>query len=842
MPGEATRDPAALGEATTAPSALGERPREDELALDVAEARIAAKLFGTAADVAVGRYRLLELVGRGGMGVVWGAWDPELERKVAVKLVDPLRSAARERLIDEARALAKLSHPNIVPVYDVGVVDDRVYIVMEWVVGENLRAHLREPRRVREIVECYVQAARGLAAIHAAGLVHRDFKPENAMIGRDGRVRVLDFGLAHEARVVANVAGTPRYIAPEQLAGEAITPAADQYALCVALREAFDGRELPRWLAAIVGRGSSERPADRFASMDDVIAALGRDPTRVWRRRIVVAGAVAATAVAFVVGRAGVDDAAPSACSSAPEIAISATTRADIASHLDRLGGFAAAERAPVLTALDDRERHRIEARHDACLAHDRGELPTEMYERRLTCLARSRDSLVAAADILRHATAETFPDARIAAASVVDPTTCADVDQSLVPAPAKLQLPVVRVAEAAIERARMLATAADAGAVHAAEEARNVAETTGYAPVMARALLVEGRARMVLGDSGARATLDHAMRTAFAAHDDATAIEAYARMVYVAIRVDGANRVDGTTVMDAVAARLGPNDTFARLLLVNNLAVAKQTAGDRAAARSLLEGVVAEWRRVDDYELASIPQNLALAVDDPARSVALLGDARALVVRLLGNDHPRVSEIDLWRAMFSDLEHARADVDGACRRLATMFPHLATERAECEYEAGWLADEAGDRVAATTHFAAVGTGGIDLSRSAIAAAMASPTTADAAALERTARDARAAAELPWPRVVAGDAYMAAARAFDTLGDPAGARRCWQAARELFAAVTIPFTQRRLARTRAALAVLTKDPATAGEALGWYQRVGGYQQVIAELRAIAGDR
>src|SRR5688572_860050 len=175
---------------------LGERPADDDLALNVAQARIAAKLFGAATEVTVGRYKLLELVGRGGMGVVWGAWDPELERRVAIKLVDHLRPDARERIVDEARALAKLSHPNVVPVYDVGVVDERVYLVMEWVAGETLREHLRERRTVRAIVDIYTQAARGLGAVHAAGLVHRDFKPENAMIGRDHRVRVLDFGLA----------------------------------------------------------------------------------------------------------------------------------------------------------------------------------------------------------------------------------------------------------------------------------------------------------------------------------------------------------------------------------------------------------------------------------------------------------------------------------------------------------------------------------------------------------------------------------------------------------------------------------------------------------------------
>ena len=846
--GDATIDPSGLAPAMAATVTLGERPRSDDLVLDVAEARIAAKLFGTTTDVTVGRYRLLDVVGRGGMGVVWGAWDPELERKVAIKLVDPLRTDARDRLLDEARALAKVSHPHIVPVYDVGLVEDRVYIVMEWIVGENLRGHLRERRSTREIVDCYAQAARGIAAIHAAGLVHRDFKPDNAVIGGDGRVRIVDFGLAREALAVASPAGTPRYVAPEQLSGEAVTAAADQYALCVALREAFDGRELPRWLGAIIARGGAERPGDRFATMDELVAALGRDPARVWTRRIIAVAMVAGIAIAFAVGRAASTESAASACSSGDAAAVPASTRGRIATHLDELGSFAAAERAPLLAMFDASDRSRGETQHDACVAHERGELPTEMYERRLTCLARARGSLVAAAEILEHATTDTFPDARVAAASVVDPRSCVAVDQSLVPAPLASQLPAVRAAETAIERARIVTTAATADSRQVAEDARKLAESTAYAPVIARALLVEGRAQMVAADDRARATLERAMRAGFAARDDATAIEAYARMVFAAIHVDGSNQVDGTTVIDAVAARLDPNEAFARLLLVNSLAIAKLAAGDRTGARVILEGAMREWRRVDAFELASIPQNLALAVDDPVRSVALLGEARDRVVRLVGSEHPRVSELDQLRTMFRDLEHARAELDGVCKRFA---PHLASDRAECEYEAGWLADEAGDRAAAVAHFAAVGTGAnagananaIDPSRIAIAHAMSSTMTADAAAaLERQARDARASANAPWPRILVADTFMAAARGFESVRDLAGAKRCWHAASELYAAVAIPFTARRLARARTALAVLTHDAETARAALAWYEHVGGYSDVIARLHAIADDR
>src|SRR5215467_686175 len=189
-------EPDDIGVADTVAGKLVERPDADKLARQVARARIGNKLFAKTEKVNLGRYHLLEMVGAGGMGVVWGAWDPELERRVAIKLLDATIPAARDRIVHEGQALARLSHPNVVPIYDVGVVDDQVYLVMEWVRGQNLRHYCREPHTVGELIAVYRAAGEGLAAAHRAGLIHRDFKPENAMLGDDGRVRVLDFGLA----------------------------------------------------------------------------------------------------------------------------------------------------------------------------------------------------------------------------------------------------------------------------------------------------------------------------------------------------------------------------------------------------------------------------------------------------------------------------------------------------------------------------------------------------------------------------------------------------------------------------------------------------------------------
>jgi eukaryotic-like serine/threonine-protein kinase len=845
--------PIVEGEAPTEQAPLGARPAEDNLALDVAQARIAGKLFGAQSEVAVGRYKLLALVGRGGMGVVWGAWDPELERKVAIKLVDHLRPDARDRIVDEARALAKLSHPNVVPVYDVGVVDERVYLVMEWVAGETLRAHLGKPHSVHEIVEQYTQAARGLAAVHDAGLVHRDFKPENAMVGRDGRVRVLDFGLARgdlDEDAQGEIAGTPRYMAPEQVEGATPTAAVDQFALCLSLREALEARpggDVPRWLGAIIARGTAANPSERFKSMHDMVHELGRDPARVWRRRVVAGVAVAATASAFVIGRSVKED----PCSSSPTGAWTAAVQQRIGAHLDGLGAFAAAERPALLALLDNHQRAWQIAHHSACVAHDRGELTTAFYERRLTCLARAESSLSVTAELLEHATAATFPDARIAAGGVVDPAQCSRVDQSLVPLPPAPLIPAVRAAEIVIERARQITTAARADAVEVAAAARGTAEGTGYLPVIARGLLVEGRAQMFAEDDRAGATLERAMQRGFAAHDDATAIEAFARLAFVVGREGKV--VDGTTVVESIASRLGPDGTFARLLLLNNLAGVRVASSDDAASgRALFEAALREWRpgeSENDYELVSIPQNVALVIDDPARSLELLGKARAAAVHLVGEAHPRVIEIDRMSVLFHDLARARQVNDDACARQTRLFPELKAKRAECEYQSGWLADEAGDTSAAAAHFAAAPLDPKTSARRAqIATAMIKLASGGADARQLATEleasgvlDAKAPS--PFARAVGADAFIAAARAWHAAGDPGAELRCWDSARRLLEAVNRPAVARRLARTRAALARGTRDPATAAgfakAALAWYRSIGGYAAVVGDLTRIA---
>jgi len=282
-------------------------PVDAPIELDRLRRNVRAELFGGEAEpTRIGRFRLLACVGRGGMGVVWSAHDDELDRKVAIKLLRPELSA--RDLTNEARALAKLSHPNVVSVFDVGEHGGQRFIAMEFVEGDTLRMWLAQPRGLSDIVDVFVAAGEGLAAAHDVGLVHRDFKPDNVLVGADGRPRVLDFGLARppdpgaaseppaldaDADPLATsmtqaglMLGTPAYMAPEQHLGDSADARSDQFAFAVALYEGltgalpFKGADL-RTLSLAVVRGKLVTPPSGAvppALFEVVKRALSVDP------------------------------------------------------------------------------------------------------------------------------------------------------------------------------------------------------------------------------------------------------------------------------------------------------------------------------------------------------------------------------------------------------------------------------------------------------------------------------------------------------------------------------------------------------------------------------------
>ncbi|MFO0634908.1 MAG: serine/threonine-protein kinase [Nannocystaceae bacterium] len=288
----------------------------------------------------VGRYVVLERIGSGGMGVVLGAWDAQLDRAVAIKLLHPRARGlnAGPRLQREAQALARLSHAHVVPVYDVGQHDGRCFVAMEWVRGCSLSQWLRdEPRSAEAILAMFLGAAAGLAAAHGAGIVHRDFKPDNVLVGDDGRARVVDFGLAFadadpraepsalpsssELTQTGALLGTPAYMAPEQFLGADVDARADQWGLAVTLHEALAGRrpfagpdlaatraavlhgsyeppEAPAAVRAVLPRPLQRDPAARVADPRAFVDAL-RPTRRRWRAPLLLSGLVVMVAGAL---------------------------------------------------------------------------------------------------------------------------------------------------------------------------------------------------------------------------------------------------------------------------------------------------------------------------------------------------------------------------------------------------------------------------------------------------------------------------------------------------------------------------------------------------------------
>jgi predicted Ser/Thr protein kinase len=259
--------------------------------LDMPAGDVVAAASEVGPGAAIGHFIVRKRLGEGGMGVVLACEDADLGRPVAIKLVreDVEHPAYRARLLREAQAMARLEHPNVVRVYEVGSDRGRLFIAMELIDGQTLSAWLRDSRGWRDVVDMFVQVGEGLAAVHAAGLVHRDFKPDNVLVDRNGRARVADFGLARmditEVQPLTKsgaLMGTPGYMAPEQQFGADVDARADQYSFCVALREALGGRPLdearwamvPKAIRAAIARGLSYEASERFASMSELVAAL----------------------------------------------------------------------------------------------------------------------------------------------------------------------------------------------------------------------------------------------------------------------------------------------------------------------------------------------------------------------------------------------------------------------------------------------------------------------------------------------------------------------------------------------------------------------------------------
>lgn len=669
-------------------------------------ANLERDLTALARGSSVGRYLILDPLGQGGMGVVYAGYDPELDRRVALKLLRPDRAggeAARLRLLREAQAIARLAHPNVVAVYDAGTLGEQVFIAMELVAGETLRSWLagRERSR-REIVEIFVAAGRGLAAAHDAGLVHRDFKPDNVLIGTDGRPRVVDFGLARPAAeaeapgevegsgggllsspltVWGVVLGTPAYMAPEQLRGRPIDARSDQFSFCVALWEALrserpyggetaadllaevesgtvreGGERLPGWLRQTLLRGLRAAPAERFESMSELLRALSRDPARVRRRWLRAAAALAGVGVLFA-GLGYLQARRGQLCSGA-ERKVAAFWNAERKAVVRQAFlATGAAFAAPAWTAVERRidayTRDWSAAHREACEAtRRRGEQSEDLLDRRMFCLDQRLREAEALAGLFARADRQVVAEAVDAAAGLAPLASCTDMAALRAKVPPPAAAPArARVAALGRELAQVKAQSAAgryAAAVSAARPLVAKAAGLGYGPAAAEALFLAGDLEEKTGQlEPAEATLHRAVWKAEESADDE--VKARAAIALVRVLGKGQNlfeRADEwAQLASATVLRLDRHEEL-EAELAHELGVLRTAEGR-------YEEALAQHRRAVAMRRAVAPGSPALAASlgetgvDLFRlgrfdeAMAAFAEARTIQHAVLGADHP---------------------------------------------------------------------------------------------------------------------------------------------------------------------------------------------------------
>ena len=501
----------------------------------------------------LGRYVVLRTLGAGSMGTVYLAYDPELDRKVALKLLHGGTSVARRRaLLMEAQAMAKLAHPNVVGVHDVGEHEHGVYTAMEFVEGVSLRAWLATERRSwRDVLQVFVSAGRGLEAAHAQGLIHRDFKPDNVMVSGRGRVLVTDFGLARPTDAAegdgdvesisgsvlseatnGHVAGTPAYMAPEQAVASTLTPAADQFAFCVSLWEGLCGerpfdaptypellrnisegrvrppapdRRMARWLKRALLRGLRAEAEERWSSMSELLDALERGRGR-WRWQVALGALViVAIPVVLAVERGQRHEREHqerlTACANqgasisniwddAAEAKLRAGLRATQVSFADR-------SLETLVPWLDQYAQAWSSGREQACL-HTTvlDDWTAERSERSMWCFEDRRLQLEATVEQLTEGDANTARRA-VRLVSYLDPVqNCLDANllERLQAPPQEIRDRIRSIRGRLVEVDRLRHAGSVADALARAEETRVQAEALGWPPLAASTRMIEGR------------------------------------------------------------------------------------------------------------------------------------------------------------------------------------------------------------------------------------------------------------------------------------------------------------------------------------------------------------
>ncbi|MBK9037001.1 MAG: serine/threonine protein kinase [Myxococcales bacterium] len=693
-----------------------------------------ASLPVTAGD-RFGRFRVDGMLGAGGMGVVFAAHDPVLDRPVAIKVMaqladDTAAAAVEARLVREAKAMARLTHPNVVRVYEAGATRAGVFLVMELIEGTTLARWLDAPRSWREVIARFVAAGRGLAAAHAAGMVHRDFKPANVLLGHDGRVLVTDFGLVSVGTSVddttpappplddggdlssGRVVGTPRYMAPEQHQRGAIDHRTDQWSFCAALWEGLygahpfaaetleiltmrvcvddvappaDERGVPTRIRAALTRGLARDAEARFPSMAALLAELERDPGRTTRRLLMIGGAVGLVGLAaFGWLREPARPARRGLCAGLTAPTWTPAERAAIAAQFRAVRGAAGDDVfARAAARLDGYGAHWHEIQAGVCHTDDRRS--AEFLER-IGCLARLKAEGAALLAVLStRASAEVVDGAVAAVASLPAVETCLDPRQR--GARTVALSPEQRVAMAAVEgqlqRSDALFRAGlFAEALTEARAAAAAATAMGDPGVEAQARLALGRA---LDRTGALVESERELRAAAqraaSAGADPTMAGAWVALMWVLAQSErAAESLTLAPLIEGAIERIG-NPPRLRADYTFYQAVALIELGRYEAAVPVLERALAIWTELDpsDLAVARVLNTMANVAAYRGRSddaVALYTRALAQSEAALGPDHPDVAKV------LANLADAELERGGAASSLARCQHAVAIYRA----------------------------------------------------------------------------------------------------------------------------------------------------------------
>lgn len=649
------------------------------------------EMHNLASGTTIGRYQLAQPLGAGAMGVVYQAFDPVVDRQVALKLLDVHTFTDADVVLREAQAMGRVNHPAVVSVYDAGVTDDYVFVAMELVQGQTLR---QQPTRgaltARQWYAMFAHIAEGLAAAHDAGVVHRDFKPENVLVDRQGMAKVTDFGLARVSVPVANLtfapdavarthaAGTPAYMAPEQLAGGSADARSDQYSFAITLFEVLNGRRpfvatnitalraamqapIVEWgnsggaARTLLTRMLAPQPEARFSTMHDVASALRRlaAPRRwPWLAATVVSVTALATVVLVL---AWPERNVANPCAAADAEVITAWTPAQASAlqqAYDRVSlPYAALARDNAQRRLDGYAATLRAGYTAACRAtHVQHTQSPALLDRRTQCLDRGTAALQATGQLLTNADANVVTHTVEALDQLVDVRNCADIatlaDEVPVPSEPNTRRDVAVIRRQLAEADNTLVTATFETGIALATAAAAKAATLGYRPLEAEALWVLGNLQYAASAStSAQATFERAALAAVAGRSRWLEARIRARLaVLCAINWDQPAQSQQQIELGLALVETLQGSDAIKAKFMSAQAALLSLRGDRKGALQLLQSAVAKLPDLDERDRAELDQDLGdafIANDRMADALPVLQRSADEARRRFGPDHP---------------------------------------------------------------------------------------------------------------------------------------------------------------------------------------------------------